>query len=215
MRPVLICAVLTVCVVLGLTATATKPIPSGLTVILDFRGAHSDPAIHEMERESGAILESTGLKLDWRLRNQTAGQAYSDLVVMTFRGACKFGPVARVYDEFGPLASTTTTNHVIQSFGQVDCDHVVSTARSAMVSSDFKHADLLVGRALGRVVVHELVHMLTHSAEHGRDGVFEAALSGRQLIADTLPLSAMDVDRLVESEQRYALEMARATSSEQ
>jgi hypothetical protein len=46
--------------------------------------------------------------------------------------------------------------------------------------------------------------MLTHSAEHGRDGVFEAALSGKQLIAPSLPLSAMDVDRLgsgYESEQ--------------
>ena len=39
--------------------------------------------------------------------------------------------------------------------------------------------------------------MLTHSAEHGRDGVFEAALSGKQLIAPTLPLAAMDVDRLM------------------
>ncbi len=39
--------------------------------------------------------------------------------------------------------------------------------------------------------------MLTRSAEHGRDGVFEATLSGKQLIAPTLPLSAMDVDRLM------------------
>jgi hypothetical protein len=66
-----------------------------------------------------------------------------------------------------------------------------------MASVDYAHADMLVGRALGRVVVHELVHMLTHSAEHGHDGVFEAALSGRQLIAPTLSLAAMDVDRLM------------------
>ena len=43
----------------------------------------------------------------------------------------------------------------------------------------------------------ELVHMLTHSARHGREGVFEPALSGKQLIAPTLPLAAMDVDRLM------------------
>ena len=115
---------------------------------------------------------------------------------MTFNGSCKFGPAPRAFDEVGPLASTLTTDHRIQSFGQVDCDHVIGTARSAMLG-DFAHADLLVGRALGRVVTHEIVHMLTQSAEHGNDGVFESALSGRQLIAPTLPLSAMDVDRLM------------------
>jgi hypothetical protein len=65
-----------------------------------------------------------------------------------------------------------------------------------MFGGDFAQADLLLGRALGRVVTHEIVHMLTHSAEHGREGVFEASLSGRQLIAPSLPLSAMDIDRL-------------------
>lgn len=197
MRPVLICVLLTVCLVFMMAATATSPVPSGLTVILDFKGIHSEPSIREMERESGSILQTTGLKLDWRLRDQTSGQAYPDLVVMTFNGTCKFDPAPRNYDAMGPLASTKTTDHKIQSFGQVDCDHVVSTARSAMASVDYSHADMLVGRALGRVVVHELVHMLTHSAEHGRDGVFEAALSGKQLIAPTLPLAAMDVDRLM------------------
>jgi hypothetical protein len=150
-----------------------------------------------MERESGDILKATGLKLDWRLRDQTAGQTYPDLVVMTFNGSCKFSQTPRVYDELGPLASTKTTDHVIQSFGEVDCDHVISAARSAMFGRDFAQADMLVGRALGRVVVHEIVHMLTNSAKHGHDGVFEAALSGRQLIAPSLPLSAMDVDRLM------------------
>lgn len=197
MRPVLICVVLTVCLVFVMAATSTHSIPSGLTVILDFRGAHSDPSIVEMERESGDILKTTGLKLDWRLRDQTAGQTYPDLVVMTFNGSCKFSQTPRVYDELGPLASTKTTDHVIQSFGEVDCDHVISAARSAMFGRDFAHADMLVGRALGRVVVHEIVHMLTNSAKHGHDGVFEAALSGRQLIAPSLPLSAMDVDRLM------------------
>jgi hypothetical protein len=65
------------------------------------------------------------------------------------------------------------------------------------MSGDFTQAEFLIGRALGRVVVHEIVHMLTHSAAHGSAGVFEAALSGKQLIAPHLPLSAMDVDRLM------------------
>ena len=197
MRSVLICVLLTVCFVFAMAATSTHSIPSGLTVIMDFRGAHSDPSIREMESESGNILKHAGVKLDWRQRDQADLQTYPDLVVMTFNGSCKFDQGQRFYDANGPLASTKTTDHIIQSFGQVDCDHVISTARAAMFGGDFKRADLLVGRALGRVVVHEIVHMLTNSAEHGHDGVFEAALSGRQLIAPSLPLSAMDVDRLM------------------
>jgi hypothetical protein len=56
---------------------------------------------------------------------------------------------------------------------------------------------MLVGRALGRVVAHELVHMLTKSGQHAHEGVQKAALSGRQLISASLPLSAMDIDRLI------------------
>ena len=197
MRSVLFCAVLAVSFVFALLANSPHLAPPGLTVIMDFKGARSDPSILEMQRESAVILKSTGLKLDWRLRDQTAGQSYSELVVMTFNGTCRFDRALRDYDERGPLASTKTTDHIIQSFGQVDCDHVVSTARSAMFGGDFKHADFLVGRALGRVVVHEIVHMLTHSADHGHEGVFEAALSGKQLIAPSLPLSVMDVNRLM------------------
>jgi len=196
MRPVLICAGLTICLVFAMAATVVHSVPSRLTVILDFKGAHSDRSVREMESESANILKTTGLKLDWRLRNQTGGEAYQDLVVMTFNGSCKFDPAPRIYDELSPLASTGTTDHVIQPFGQVDCDHVVGTARSAMLSNDYAKADLLVGRALGRVVTHEIVHMLTHSANHGSDGVFEPALSGSQLISPSLPLDAMDVDRL-------------------
>lgn len=197
MRAFLISTLLAVTLVFALAASATHPIPAGVTVILDFRGAHSDPSIREMENESSAILRSTGLKLAWRLRSEASRDAYPDLVVMTFKGSCKFDQEPRVYDELGPLAMTRTTDHEIQPFGQVDCDHVVQSARSAMWGGDFAHADLLLGRALGRVVTHELVHMLTHSAEHGKDGVFEPALSGKQLISPSLPLSALDVDRLI------------------
>jgi hypothetical protein len=196
MRSVLIYPLLSVCLALAMAASATRSVPSGLTVIMDFKGVHSERSIREMERESGNILKSTGVIVDWRLRNDALGKSYENLVVMTFKGTCRFDREPRVYDELGPLASTDTSNHEILPFGEVDCDHVVESARSAMFGGDFAQADLLLGRALGRVVTHEIVHMLTHSAEHGREGVFEASLSGRQLIAPSLPLSAMDIDRL-------------------
>jgi hypothetical protein len=123
---------------------------------------------------------------------------FNDLVVMTFNGSCSFDPAPPIYDEMGPLAITRTANGEVQPFGEVNCDRVVNSVRSAMLGQDYPRADMLIGRALGRVVAHELVHMLTKSGHHAREGVEKAALSGRQLIAASLPLSAMDVDRLIQ-----------------
>jgi hypothetical protein len=122
---------------------------------------------------------------------------FNDLVVMTFKGSCSFDPAPPLYDELGPLAVTRTSNGEVQPFGEVNCDRVVNSVRGAMFGSDYSKGDMLVGRALGRVVAHELVHMLTKSGQHAHEGVQKAALSGRQLISASLPLSAMDIDRLI------------------
>jgi hypothetical protein len=149
-----------------------------------------------MEKESNSILGASGMRLQWRTRAEAAGQSFNDLVVMTFTGACAFDPAPPRYDELGPYALTRVIDGEVQPFGEVDCDHVVGSARGAMVGSDYARGDLLIGRALGRVVAHELVHMLTKSGVHGHEGVQKAALSGRQLIAASLPLSELDIDRV-------------------
>jgi hypothetical protein len=149
-----------------------------------------------MEREVEQILKPTGVTLAWRTRDEAANATFNDLVVMTFKGSCMFSPVPVVYDELGPYAITRTTGGEVQPFGEVDCDHVASSLHTAMTGEDYGKADMLLGRALGRVVAHELVHMLTKSKQHGREGVEKSALSARQLIAESLPLSLFDIDRL-------------------
>jgi hypothetical protein len=196
MRHVVISISIALGLALSLAATVDKTSPSVLTVIMDFKGPHSPASIKEMERESGFILKSTGVKLDWRLLQDAQFDSFADLVVMTFKGTCEYEPAAPRYDELGPLAITHTTNGEVQPFGEVDCNRVINIARSAMSGEDYSRADLLIGRALGRVVAHELVHMLTKSGVHGTEGVEKPALSGRQLIAGVLPLSVFDIDRL-------------------
>lgn len=196
MRRVVISISFALGLTLSLAAAIGKSSPSVLTVIMDFKGPHSPSAVKEMERESGFILNSTGVKLDWQTLGKNQLGSYADLVVMTFKGACEYEPAAPRYDELGPLAITHTTNGEVQPFGEVDCDRVVNSAVSAMSGPDYTRGDLLIGRALGRVVAHELVHMLTKSGVHGTEGVEKPALSGKQLIAGVLPLSAFDLDRL-------------------
>jgi hypothetical protein len=196
MRHVTICA----CLLAAIAAVplAAKPPVSGadVTVVVNFKNSYSAPAIQAMQREAEQILKSTGVSLEWRSRSEAVSATFNDLVVMTFKGSCVFSPMPPLYDELGPYAITRTTGGEVQPFGEVDCDHVVSSLHSAMTGDDYAKADLLLGRALGRVVAHELVHMLTKSKQHGRVGVEKAALSARQLIAESLPLSSFDIDRL-------------------
>jgi hypothetical protein len=167
-----------------------------VTVVVNFKGPYSAPAIQEMQREAGRIIQSSGITLEWRSRAEASKATFNDLVVMNFKGSCVFNPMPMVVDELGPYAITRTAGGEVQPFGEVDCDHVVSSLHTAMTGGDFAKADTLLGRALGRIVAHELVHMLTKSKQHSRDGVERAALSARQLISESLPLSALDVDRL-------------------
>jgi hypothetical protein len=195
MRHVSICACLLATIALPIAAMPPST-GADVTVITNFKNAYSTPAIQAMQREVEQILKASGVSLDWRSRSEAADATFHDLVVMTFKGSCVFNPMPILYDELGPYAITRTTGGEVQPFGEVDCDHVVSSLHSAMTGADYVKADQLLGRALGRVVAHELVHMLTKSKQHGRDGVEKAALSARQLISESLPLSAFDIDRL-------------------
>jgi hypothetical protein len=65
-----------------------------------------------------------------------------------------------------------------------------------MSGGDYAHADKLFGRALGRVVAHELIHILTHSKGHSKEGIAKTSLSGKQLVAERLSLSDLDLQLL-------------------
>jgi len=175
---------------------AVAPGATALTIVLDFQGPHTADAVVEMKHELENVLKGTGLTIDWRTRREGAEASFGNLVVVRFKGKCVLEPVPYLYDERGPLAFTYSTDGVVQPFSEVACDRVVAAARSAMSGDDFAHADLLLGRALGRVVAHELVHMLSKSGAHGRQGVAEPALSGLKLIAPELHLSPADLQRI-------------------
>lgn len=158
-----------------------------ITVVLEFDGPYSDRSIGEMKREVEGILKDSGHTFDWRTRSQAAGQSYENLVLVKFKGKCVMEPVGYLYDERGPLAFTHSADGALQPFSEVECDKVATSVRGAMFGGDFAHGDLLLGRALGRVVAHELIHILRNSKKHDPDGVEKTALSGVELIAPDLP----------------------------
>ncbi len=139
-------------------------------------------------------------RLEWKSREEAENASFDDLVVVRMNGACELPsaalPPPPLYDELGPLASTYETDGEVQPFSEVSCDRVGAFVRSGLHGGDFKKGDLLLGKALGRVLAHELVHMLTRSKEHSREGVFQPGLSVEQLLTGELLLSPGDIERL-------------------
>ena len=193
------CAFLTAAAVAAAgDSSATSP-DATLTVVLDFRGPHSPQAVGEMRRETEGILKDSGMRLDWRNREQAAGDSFADVVLIQFRGSCAVEPPPYRYDELGPvgpLAITYSTDGAIQPFSRVECDKVAASVRSAMWGGEYAQANVMLGRALGRVLAHELVHMLTRSGDHGRAGVTKPGLSPQQLTGASLPLDSDELARL-------------------
>ena len=183
----------TACALMAGTGTHS---PSKLTVVMDYQGSLSQRTLSAMERETEGILKPAGLSLGWRLAADAARESFEDLVVVEFKGPCHVEPVPYVYDELGPMAFAYSSDGNVQPFAQVSCTKVAASVRSAMGGEDLPKADMLLGRALGRVLAHELVHILTGSEVHGRDGVQRAALSGKDLISGALVLGAGDLARL-------------------
>lgn len=191
MRTLLLATVLFVGLSVDLSGAIAKP-SLDLTVVLNFKGSYSTTVIGEMETETARILGSSGVRLHWSTLG--AGSFDTDLVVMTFTGSCRFGVPKP--PQSSPLAATLIVSGRITPFGQVYCDRVVGAARSAMSAGQYSGGERLTGRALGRVVAHELFHMLTGSRRHGLQGVEQPALTGEELISDTLSLSMMDTYRV-------------------
>jgi hypothetical protein len=175
---------------------AASVFAEGMTIVLDFDGPHSEQTVAEMKREFAGIVKDATITVEWRTRQEAQREALANLMVVRFKGKCVLDPVPYLYDERGPMAFSYSSDGVVQPFSEVACDKVTTAVRSAMFGGDYARADLLLGRALGRILAHEVVHMLSGSGEHGHEGVARQALSGNQLIAPELRLAPEDIERL-------------------
>ena len=136
--------------------------------MLDFQGPRSETG--DCRDEARVRRHHEGQRGALRFpfaRASVAGTTPNDLVIVKFTGKCVLEPAGYLYDERGPMAFTYSTDGVVQPFSAVACDKVTSAIRPAMAGGDFAKADMLLGRALGRVLAHEMVHMLSKSGAHG------------------------------------------------
>ncbi len=163
-----------------------------VAVIIQKGEVFSPQAWQAMEAESGRIARQAGIRVLFLERSQAAGKEFNDLVVFSMKGKCAMDSFPALLDERGPYASAAVADGNVLPFGEVRCDRIRESLKTAMAGRDFAKGDELLGRALGRVVAHELYHMLANTRGHGKSGVAKEALSARQLLAEELSLADHD-----------------------
>jgi hypothetical protein len=191
-------------IVLALAAQAEVDVvqPNELTIILDIASAHSAEAIKEMQRELTTVMRDAPYALSFRrLKDIREGEEFREVVVVRLRGVCEMEP--RRSDRWaanGALAFAHSSEGEILPFAEISCDAVRGSVRSALRGPQLWRANLLFGRALGRVLAHELYHVCARTAKHGTGGIAKTTLSGEQLIADTLEFDPDDLVRMKKPE---------------
>ncbi|HTA68892.1 MAG TPA: hypothetical protein VK776_11470 [Bryobacteraceae bacterium] len=171
--------------------------PTPLTVVFQFDNTHSEKAFEEMKRELASIFKNAGIQIAWRDRDQvSSSESFPNLLVVKFHGVCKMDPAADRDEDSGPLAFTHTSDGVVLPFSEVECDQVRSSLRRAVSRGDRARSDIVLGRAMARVLAHELYHVLARTESHTANGVAQRAFSGSDLIGDQLELSPDELNSM-------------------
>jgi len=120
-----------------------------------------------MTRELSALLDETGVQLEWR-RDRPSGATTPEELRFVFldspgRGAHAGQPVLAASGQVGPAPTVWVYTPSV----------VAALALGPTAPLDSRPAQRALGVALGRVLAHELVHLLSPEVPHGR-GVMTA-----------------------------------------
>jgi hypothetical protein len=144
-----------------------------------------------MGREAAHILKQSGVSLRWRL-GIPAQSVSGTLVVVKLEGHCDMDG-APAYLVPGPLGWSHEVDGTMLPFSNLACDNLRGAVESAIATGgNHVRGNVLLGRAMGRVLAHELYHIVADTSVHGHDGVAQSAFTPRQLTSGPLELGAFE-----------------------
>jgi hypothetical protein len=167
-----------------------------VAVIMDFEQPYSAVSLESMEHELDEIMDSSQVKLAFRILGPATGQeAFPSLVVARFRGNCRSGEDIRL-EPTHTLGLTHVSDGQILPFSEVDCNKIRSIIGPELERHNHLHTDQLLGRALGRVLAHELYHILAKTTEHAEKGVAKPTLTVGELLSGRLSFQTGESERI-------------------
>ena len=187
----LVCLLLSATLPVAAESSSFLQAPSKITVLVSFDHPYSRQSFAAMKSQLQSVLNSVGLRLEVRDRNEVLPNAeFPELVVFQMKGHCTMDalPVAALSDERGPLAMAYSSDGQVLPFGEVECDTVRMSLQRIVGQGDSIRYQPVLGNALGYVMAHELYHMLANASRHTHAGVTKESLSARELLDGHLSL---------------------------
>jgi hypothetical protein len=174
------------CVTLHGEANNIRGSAAPVTVFTQFDHEHSPAVTEVMKTELAAIMAPIGLEFEWRsIEAPRSDRAAVELVVVAFKGSCRMEEVLRPHgDEAGALGWTHTSDGVVLPFSDIDCDHIRRFIGREVAHAPLHEREMLLGRAVGRVLAHELYHVFANTKQHGKQGVAKPFYTASELVSD-------------------------------
>ncbi len=133
-----------------------------------------------MKEELSLLMRRADVQLEWRAYEESLGEEiFGRLAIVRFRGACRMEEIPPPSEQSSALALTHSSDGVIIPYADVQCDQVRGMIQSVVARENFPRREMLLGRALGRVLAHELYHVLTRKTEHYQAGADPARTCAR------------------------------------
>lgn len=178
---------------------ATGALEHEVGVFLRSDGGISAPVLDALKREMNQVMNQTGFRLKWWVRQSATPIEAEEIIVVDLHGTCavprdKSRPLA--HSSQLELASTSVVGSEVLPFSTLHCktfNDLISTSLQQMPSS---RRDAAYGRALARVLAHEFYHVLLRTRKHTANGVAKKSHSPDDLLAEHFDFDAVAISHL-------------------
>ncbi len=160
-------------------AAQTVLAQSPLAILTNFDKPASSVAMAAMRNELARIMLPLGWDLEWH-GAANAPQNLPRFVVLSFKGVCRVQTGFIPEQPTDALATTEVNGTHILPFSNVECNQVRKLLPGLLHN---RESELVLGKALGRVVAHELYHFLLQTKKHAVKGIADSYQTTRELTA--------------------------------
>jgi hypothetical protein len=142
-----------------------------------------DGSVQMLRSDLQRLFSPAGFEFIWK-HSPKAGEDFDFVAVSSFEGSCSTAEIPHAHSKtIGSLADTSISNGRVLPFFRVDCSRIVRMLQPQLESLSPRSRQLMIGRALARVMAHELYHIVAGTAEHRDIGVAKAMFSSHDLTA--------------------------------
>ena len=186
----------------ALAAPLTAEVPAAVVIVMDIEEPHSRHTMEAMQDELEFLMRRLELRFDWRPYKEALGrEIQGELAVVRFKGPCRIPSQQAGPPDYGSrtLAATHVADGHVLPYIDVYCDRVRQLAEPALSAGNFPSRELLLGRALGRVLAHELYHLFTGATGHHEGGLAKRLFTPQDLIQPGVEFDKQEQELLGES----------------